>query len=468
MKDLILIGASLIGAAVWHELKERNPTYRVISFADNDKNKQGKRFHGLPVISVEDAVHSGVDLVLSTVYSEEIVKQLGELGCEKYFKFDEILTDNVDINEMESLVIGKFFNPRFNNNHCGELEKNKVVFSCNSFTTVLTAYFLASGVYAGWNKVMLLSSRCKYADKLREITSDIWDEICYFNDSYYIIETGLDALTEIIGTPEVFHFFSPGTIVYSQIIKLLSDKTRLILTDEGTATYDARTNDPFMKVLDLNRINEIQVYNPELIMYNPYNLPVTKIPVKLDSIQAVLKEINPVVSYSESRNDIGSDIIYFDQPLGGSHIPKEKETKFLTDLYHCMRDRKFSVKIHPSSKVDKYTSFNLKIIDGLPWDLIRFNQILANKDNRYIYITVASTAAFFDYIAGLEVSKGNSIVILLDKIMRKYHDTDNGSYNGYNIDIARKMDEKINSDSVVRPGNWSEVEKVLLRIVKSS
>ena len=84
-KKIILFGASRSGEAAQ---KRYRRAYEILYFCDNDKNKWGTRFHGVEVIAPDKLKNMSFDkIVITSMYYDEISKQLNGMGIEKYEVF---------------------------------------------------------------------------------------------------------------------------------------------------------------------------------------------------------------------------------------------------------------------------------------------------------------------------------------------------------------------------------------------
>jgi len=92
MNNLILFGASNMGKAAYYLLKSR---YNQVLFCDNDPGKWGKSIEGIKVIQPSMLKEmDNVDIVITSSYYKEIVKQLSLMGINDFTVFDYVLKDN--------------------------------------------------------------------------------------------------------------------------------------------------------------------------------------------------------------------------------------------------------------------------------------------------------------------------------------------------------------------------------------
>jgi MoaA/NifB/PqqE/SkfB family radical SAM enzyme len=102
-KKNILFGAGQLGKLALYSLKQKK--LNIDYFCDNDITKQGKKFHGIEVISFEDLnrIKSKKNVFISNIYVEEILSQLSKINDKVIFDcvdlFQETDFKNFDTNE---------------------------------------------------------------------------------------------------------------------------------------------------------------------------------------------------------------------------------------------------------------------------------------------------------------------------------------------------------------------------------
>ncbi|WP_413358939.1 CDP-glycerol glycerophosphotransferase family protein [Robertmurraya sp. 2P01SA] len=91
MKKIILFGASKLGELAFKQLKKQ---FEIVGFIDNDPNKQGSLFLDKEVFGIE-VLKSIKDsqIIISSLYDVEIVKQLTDYGVMKFGVF-ELISEN--------------------------------------------------------------------------------------------------------------------------------------------------------------------------------------------------------------------------------------------------------------------------------------------------------------------------------------------------------------------------------------
>lgn len=87
-KEVILFGSARGGEKVYSFLEERQLQNKVVLVADNDEMKQGKEFHGLPIVSANEMIvylksHKDTIIAVASGSAHIIIDQLEGLGVEK-------------------------------------------------------------------------------------------------------------------------------------------------------------------------------------------------------------------------------------------------------------------------------------------------------------------------------------------------------------------------------------------------
>lgn len=93
MEDIILFGASKLGQIAYNVLKK---AYNICFFCDNDKNKWGKFFCEVNVISIDDITnYKDTKVIIASEYYGEISQQLKKLGMNDVNVFWYVDIDDV-------------------------------------------------------------------------------------------------------------------------------------------------------------------------------------------------------------------------------------------------------------------------------------------------------------------------------------------------------------------------------------
>jgi predicted O-methyltransferase YrrM len=97
--NLIIFGASTLGNSAYHALKI---SYNIQCFCDNDKNKWGKKLNGVEIKSPDILTNEkNVRVIIASMYSEEIGRQLRKLGIGNFYIFKPAILskDNLELNK---------------------------------------------------------------------------------------------------------------------------------------------------------------------------------------------------------------------------------------------------------------------------------------------------------------------------------------------------------------------------------
>ena len=104
MVETVLFGASKRGEMAYEKLKD---SYNVVAYVDNDKSKQGKSFCGLKVYNPEILKNYYYNVIISSMYDVDIVKQLIEYGIKKFSLFEKV-DDDFEVKEFDYSYINDF------------------------------------------------------------------------------------------------------------------------------------------------------------------------------------------------------------------------------------------------------------------------------------------------------------------------------------------------------------------------
>lgn len=104
MDNIIIFGASNLGKIAYDSLKNR---LNIVAFCDNDKNKQGKYFNGVKVISINNVGnYEKCKIIIASQYHIYIVRQILGLGIKKFGVFEKnnnsYLVNYFDYNNIKS------------------------------------------------------------------------------------------------------------------------------------------------------------------------------------------------------------------------------------------------------------------------------------------------------------------------------------------------------------------------------
>ncbi|MCY6959563.1 TDP-N-acetylfucosamine:lipid II N-acetylfucosaminyltransferase [Clostridium brassicae] len=145
-EKIIFFGASKMGEAAYVLLKDN---YDIVCFCDNDKNKWGKNFCGVEIISPESLKKDelkNIQVIITSMYYKEIGKQLEMMEIQNYqvfdFKFrykEEVQYCNERYKEFKHIIDNSYFN---NKNHIKNLHLMQDSFYNKKFIEFVNENFL--------------------------------------------------------------------------------------------------------------------------------------------------------------------------------------------------------------------------------------------------------------------------------------------------------------------------------------
>jgi len=120
--DVILFGASTLGKKILFNYKDH---WNIRYFTDNDPNKWGKTVMGVKILPPREIKKLGYQVIITSMYENEIEKQLEEMNIKNYQKSSEhkgfqrykdwIMEPNIMRTIEEELTKSDFVNDRFYN-----------------------------------------------------------------------------------------------------------------------------------------------------------------------------------------------------------------------------------------------------------------------------------------------------------------------------------------------------------------
>lgn len=329
------------------------------------------------------------------------------------------------INSLEDSRVGskfKKYTDIFWNEYCEKIypiNEECVCFSCITSLHVFTSYVLSKTVYKDNYKIIMLSNLIKNVVEAynRIKLSDIWDEVILID------ETKPQFQLEIINWKKVgaLHYYSWGSPYNSILFDYISDRTKVILTDEGISTYEIKEVAELLNApVDFDRISEIWLYDKRLFM-SSMDKPLKDIEFKKyidsDLKYTFCKELNYIFNYK--HKDEKFDIVFFDQHLYKSGMLSMNQEKYLLlNIMMVLDNLEVIIKKHPTDDIEKYYNYNItnKVYEqDVPYELIHLNNyVYGVKINKSVYMTYASTALVSNIYMFKDVK---SKYILLHKLL---------------------------------------------------
>lgn len=208
---------------------------------------------------------------------------------------------------------------------------------------------------------------------------------------------------------DIYHFSSYSSIYSCYLFNNVSNKTTLILNEEGIASYDLFINYkkyrdlfPLSKCdfVDLNKLEKIYVLEKNLYISENKNI-VESLPInKIENINIFIENLNYIFNYSYS--EIKEDSIFFTQNFIDYKVVTKNDIEiFFTNLKQVYGEN-LILKLHPFDKnTELYKNLGLKILDEnnqIPWEVIVYNHILNTQFNKKTLLTIGSTSLCNTYL----------------------------------------------------------------------
>lgn len=268
----------------------------------------------------------------------------------------------------------------------------------------------------------------------RSLELNLWDKIILIeekNRPWNFIQQQLIQID--FKNIDVLHYFSWGSAVGLSIMNLVSDKTKIILTDEGVGTYyiKERCDDwkkkylPQRDPIDFNRVSEIWLFDKRLYV-SGLNKPLEDIEFK-SHLDGDLKfefrnDLNILFDYEHEKSDW--DILFFDQPLTLANITTyNEERSLLINILKAAKNFNTFIKNHPSDYDNKYAGLGANIFkcSNIPWEIVYLNEYIQNNSDleNKIYMTYNSSALLNTRIIFKDSDYSNHF-IGLSKLLRKF------------------------------------------------
>lgn len=361
-----------------------------------------------------------------------------------------------------------------------------ILFKCTSAYTVFISVVLSELYYSDNYKILLISNTNKslmnFIDSFK--STSIWDEIIILNEGSFEksdVEKQVFNILENYSI-DIFHLFLYD--LYSlTFMKYISKKTKIILTEEGTMTYQPlkhykrdfeklkENKDLFQNINDLKmnweRIDEIFLFEPRLFD-GSINKPVKKIDIECllkdyTKRNDLVNKLNKLFSYSlESKN---YEIVYFDTYLcDRNYISLDYEKYYLKNIIDIIKRYNYIIKLHPNEEKDFYKlrynniAINIESNSLIPWEVIYLNIIHYYPDKKLILISTCSTSMYNTQIIGQHIFN-NIYVIYLSQIAKNYLlDSKALDFEINNIERFKKLSY---GSKLYTPKNFIEFSKII-------
>ncbi|WP_132245806.1 hypothetical protein [Marinisporobacter balticus] len=319
------------------------------------------------------------------------------------------------------------------------MENNKVIcFSCITPLHVFVSYILSKTIYINNYKIIIFSDYHLKSIYQNAKKFKIWNELILIEEKDLPFSQIQPQFNKIdFKNIDVLHYFSWGSPFNTGLMHYTSNKTKIILTDEGGMTYIIKEAYNHWRskfklqsnAIDFNKISEIWLFDKRLYI-SELNKPLKDIAFKkyLDSDlkYEICSELNTLFDYN--RETIDWDILFFDQYLSYADLSYIEEKHLLMSIIKASQPFKLLIKKHPLDDYKKYNNLNVNILknNNVPWEVIFLNEYIHDKmkvQNK-TYMTYGSSALFNTCILFKDFDIDNHFIILNKLLI-------NSSKNGF-------------------------------------
>lgn len=351
-----------------------------------------------------------------------------------------------------------------------------IYFFCGTSYNIFVSYVISKTMYsAQLEKNLIINDSNKSAfDMLTSCKeSSIWNAVSS-------IETYNKGLTEIREQIEKIHF-SENDIVHiyafgphiEKLMEIIPDNCKLILSDEGYASYMIKEfcekwKDVYAinyEQINFSRIDEIMLFNPRLSV-NTLNKPIVKINFAdmLENsffFEEVSSELRLIFNQYQDLKDNWS-MIFFDQcPSLIGQISREAELLLLEQLHQVTENSGLLIKRHPAEQISsKYgvLPFEFIVDRGAPWEAMYLNEIFKGSNiGKKIYMTYSSSSVFNSKIVYHEM-RNDIYYIFLYKILENYMDEE------ADITFINTFRSFYGGKNIFEPASFEELHEILNEI----
>ncbi|GEM_PF-2526150 len=356
-------------------------------------------------------------------------------------------------------------------------KEKKVCFFVVTVYHLVTSIILCKTIYRDYNKILVISD----SHKSLAITYDKVKDAKIFNDIIYLKENqdyerySFNDVNRMTSDIEIFHFFTWCSYMSMRIFDFIDRDTKIILTDEGLATYSIKEGlevwienygqnkgAPF----DLYRIDEILLYNKDIYIGEFKNPPISEIDTHClkDKIlfEELINDINYIFNYKEEEDN---NVIFFDQYLSLVNVLSVKEEReILKAISELSEIYPIVVKKHTLERLNKYSDLKLKLYKygDIPWEVVALNSLNKGKKVK-TYISYVSTCMLTDFML-LKNFDTNNNYIFLYKILEKYT---NIFKNTTFEKLLTTIEEKYNVRFYV-PEDFKELKEIFESLTRES
>jgi hypothetical protein len=241
---------------------------------------------------------------------------------------------------------------------------------------------------------------------------------------------------------DIFHFSSYSAASSCYLYNMLVKKAKLILNEEGVATYDLYNKYNEYKELfpskkredvDLGALSEIWVFNQLLYTSNSKE-KIREINLRdMRDETFLIESLNIIFDYQYKK--IKEKNIFFTQNfLDYGVVTADEVEDFFRNIKQVYHDD-FILKLHPfDNNIEIYKRLNIKVLlddKQVPWELIVLNHLEKNAFDKKVLITVSSTSlSAFHLFLKYKVCDDKSQYILMTKLFQTpFNEASENYYN---------------------------------------
>jgi hypothetical protein len=243
----------------------------------------------------------------------------------------------------------------------------------------------------------------------------------------------------------IYHFSSYSSIYSCYLFNNVSEKTKIILNEEGIASYNLFENYKRYRELfpsnpcdfiDLNKLTKILFLEKELYISKNKKLAESLDLNKIENLNKFIKTLNFIFDYK--YNEIKERNIFFTQNFLDYKVVTEEEIKLFFKKLKEVCKEDIILKLHPFDKnIALYKKLNLKILkenSQTPWEIIVYNHILNKKFHEKSLLTIGSTSLCNTHLFFSKILENSNIKykLLCDLFNTPFNKATKEFYNNLN------------------------------------
>lgn len=286
----------------------------------------------------------------------------------------------------------------------------KILFDANTPYQLMVAILVRKVYYRNDYTIIIITGYLRqYFENLRD--SKIFDETHVIWEQPLSVEEIYALSSEFLQQQiDIFHLASYSTVFSCYLFNRFPLTTKIILNDEGIATYDIFERYPeflsiFPKhrfeVIELERIDEIWMFDPTYFNGSEEKKSVLR-SIDLYELLGVPSERKKCVDllnfvFGYTYEPIRTNLFFSQNFLAFPGMRKENMIDLLKKLYAAYQGE-LSIYLHPFDKEkEMYAEMGFHIIENkvaVPWEIVLLNQIeRENKELEKIdLMSISSTA----------------------------------------------------------------------------